>query len=374
MSYNNNEKFYCPECGKKKLVVDHQYHGNGYHRVYRCTYNEPPSTWRGRRNWNSEENPPCKLVIKSPLDKNGNGRDAEIEDYGLANPLSALSNARVPQIQQWLLTNDSDVRKKGIEVLYEGTMLDLVRRTDGCGLGVAIYWRSATWDASCAKNPLHRDNDALRAESSGYLDFQGMRLNYLFTGHPVIWQKGEVLQDAVFKGKTLGKKLKAKLISFAKGVEANYDKLLTKAKSEHDRWNAEAKNFREKLDAVWPKYAARYGHRPPVYIDHYCGETATAKVSLAKVTATQAVEIERVLGIKIKVDFSLGDHGREVTPETAVRLSELILQDPGVSRAPKFNVNPFVYGDWRKPTRRVTLDEAVALMVIVFNPSMMEAA
>lgn len=355
----SEQKFYCPKCGKKKLVSAYGYVGDGYHRYWRCEHNMEPKSWRGRRDWDKEKNPPCGLEIKVP------GRNAEIDDYGTV--IDKMANIAVPQIQQWLLKHDSDVRKKGIEVLYEGEFLDLVRRTDAGhgGLGVAIYWRAATWDRDPdIHNPTAIENDALRAESSQHITFRGFNVAYLFDGHSVIWQKGEDQHDAVFKGKTLGKKLKAKLVSFAQAVEANYEKLLAKAKSESARWVEEKKAFKHAIEQV----ALADGRgRFPVRVDHYCGETQTAKVRLDMVTAEQAIQVKKILGVDIQLEMSFGNLHKRVSPETAVRLSALLKEDPKVKDI-RFNIEEFVYGGWRSDTRRVTLDEALALSKVFVKP------
>lgn len=338
--------YYCPKCGHKKLVSDHDYSGHGYYRVWVCLHNVPP----GRRRYSSEPKkplgPPCGLKIKV------DGRDAGIDDYD--DILAKLATINVPQVQQWMLQHQRNIHKKGLEVLYEGPLVDLVRCNDGDGVGVGLWWRGATWDTGAGlTNPIEGSNNALRSEAAQYVMFRGLSCSTLFARNGAdIWEPGGD-DAAVFKGKTLGKKLKERLVRFTVALERELPELIRRCKEERQRWLDEQARYEEALNL--------YGRYGGVTLSHYCGETKLGRVNVRQVRPAEAKAIEALLGIEIELN-SLSVHPVVVSVDKAIEIEKIV----GTNLA--FDVSRYfgaTYSSGQRTERRLTQAQAVELIKIL---------
>lgn len=340
-----SDNYYCPKCGKKKLQKERSWDRNhrAYFTTWRCYHNAGGRTWRAKK----PDGPRCDVEIKV------DGRDAEIDDWD--NLLGKMSMISVPQIQQWLLKNESDCHKRGMEVIYEGEIASLVRRRDGDGVGVGLYWNRDTWDTDPdVINPMSTSYDALRWESAQYLSFEGFNLRYLFTHRGVnLWAAGEDQDDAVFKGKSVGKRLKAKLCAFAQRLEKAIPSLLEKAQVESARWVSEKGHFERCLKSAFDG-VEHFG------ITHYCGERQTAQINLRYLSVEGMLEANTLLNLDMKVGVQIGQHSDSVKPEVAIRFQEVLGIDVG-----RQNISEHFQGAWRTPGRRINLDEGIRLAKIV---------
>lgn len=337
----DGDTYYCPKCGKKKLIAQRSWSSGGYFRWWKCMFNQPGRTWRSKK----PDGPPCELEIRVE------GRDAEIDDWD--SVLGKLAQINVPQVQQWLLKHDRDVHKRGLEVLYEGTIVDLVRRRDARGVGVALYWRADTWDTDeDVINPMSSDYDALRTESAQYIDFKGFNVQYLFAENgQTIWSPNEEPETAVFKGKSVGKRLGKKLVEFTKALEVSIAGLLKKATSEQARWNSEQVAFKAALEGICD--------RRLVSLSHYNGNDGTGQIAVGMATPQQVVEINRQLGKSIKLSVEIGTFSKRLEPEKVVELTAIL------GKTPTYNISTIFAGSWRSPAERLTLDQAKTLARIM---------
>lgn len=280
-TYEGVVKRYCPQCGHKTLRQGRMHR----HIFWACTYNMQPRTWRGEKH----NRKPCDLVIAC------DDRDATIDDYG--GVLGLMSQIHVPQIKQWLLKKDETIHARGMEVIYEGPIFDVVRRRNDNGVGAGLYWRRQTHDQE--NTDLFDPNIDMfwfaRSEASHYVKFRGFAASYLFgKGKYVeLWQQDEKEEDAVFKGKRCGKRMQAKIVEFCKAFEVAIPDILKECKSETDRWAAERKAFEKALvDHVAPAKCR-------MSMQHYCGERRTASFSFPSVRPSTAALIEDLTKIEI---------------------------------------------------------------------------
>jgi hypothetical protein len=347
---DKTETYYCPKCGKKKLVADHEWStspdgNNGYFKVWKCLHNVPPR--RRRYGYTPKKlGPPCGLKIQVE------GRNAEIDDYD--DILGKLAMIDVPQIQQYLLKEDRTVHKRGIEVIYEGTMVDLVRRRDGDGVGVGLYWKGATYDEDPdTVNPLDSGYHNLRTEAAQHVMFMGHGVGFLFhqNGHN-IWEPGSV--TTAFQGKSVGKRMKEKMVRWAASLENEFTSLVARCESEHARWLRERAEFDQQLRNT-------LGHdHSAVSVRHYCGHRRTAEVTVRPVTAHQALEIANLLGLNIELPVLA--QGPKLTPAKAIEIQALV-----PARTMRFDLNRehFTGGYYNSTPTRLTQSQAVALARIV---------
>jgi hypothetical protein len=345
----SDKTYYCPKCGMKKLVRDSDYVVDSWCRIYRCTHNEEPKSWRGRQNYDAAKTPPCGLVIKG-YNEDGSGRDATIDDFDQAHPLEGLSYAVVPEIQKWLLRHDHNVRKKSVDVVYEGQWIDAVRRSEGDGIGIELYWKRHTYEKDDQQliDPLHYAFDALRSEAANHIEFQGFALSHLFTRHPVIWTKGESEDQAVFKDKSCGKRLREKVAALVDAMEDNFVELVASARREVARWKQEREAYEAALfDAAGDRITVR----------HYSGETLNATLAMDRVTPREVDRINNEFGLNIKLGATLGNcHSLE-----PLKLQELV--DMIGAKEPIFDINRELKMEerWNDQARRWSLNEALRL-------------
>jgi len=340
----SKDTYYCPKCGKKKLKAESSYRSD-YNRIWKCWHNVPPT----RRRYGSTPKklgPPCGLIIKVE------DRDAEIDDYD--DVLGKLAMIDVPQIQQYLLKEDRDVHKRGIEVIYEGTMVDLVRRRDSGGVGVALYWKAATYEQEVPDviNPFSSAYGALRSEAANHVMFRGRGVGHLFHNNGYeIWDKDN--ESLPFTGKDVGKRMRADMVSWADALEKGFDLLATRCKNEAWRWDEEQRRFEQTLRNTLPSTDQHL-----VRLQHYSGASQTAKLAVAAVTARQALEISKLLDRP--VELQVLSQGPPVSPEKAIEIQSL------VSQTMTFDLNrDHFQASYGKTLHRFTIDEAVALARIM---------
>lgn len=336
--------YYCPKCGKKKLRKEYGYQYGHYGFV--CDHNAEPKSWRGRRNYDAEKTPPCGLTIFRK------DRDARIDDYDEQNPLVGMSNIMVPMIQKWLLRNDTNVRKKTIDVVYEGAMLDLVRRSIGDGTAVQIYWKRHTYERDDAeiKDPTAYEYQALRHEAAEFISFEGFDVRSLFGRDATVWDKGSGTN--VFTEKSVGKRLKKKLVAFGQKLEAEFDSIVELARREKTRWETEQKALEGAIGIhVSPRRLS---------VRHYSGQTKTAALTMNHVSPTEVAAINEEFGMNIRLRITIGE-SVSLAPLTVKKLADM------VGKSPMFNISDDMnmHDRWNGVTRRWTPADAVRLAKIL---------
>jgi len=331
-------KFYCPKCGKKQLIESNKWTDGCYWRVWKCLHNQ-----QGRYSYRSstkEKGPPCDLIIEAE------GRHATIDDYG--GILGKLSKINIPQIQQWLLENDQDVHKRGMDVLYQGPLVDVVRRRNRHGVGVALYWRARTWDEdSDALDPFDNgEADALRSRAANFVEHGGLPIGGLFARNGMdVWRKD--YHDTIFKDRPYGKGLKKDIVAWAASLEAALPGLIATCESEDQRWTQEGTQFSSSIRQL----VMRTG-QGGFQMHDYCGNTKTALMHTGYVSARAALEIGQALGISFRLAIlSVSPH--YATPEEAIKIEEVLGRKMTIS----------VSSDLRY--RRFTFDEAVEVAKIL---------
>jgi hypothetical protein len=330
------DKFYCPKCGKKQLIEDHEWTRGGYFRTWKCLHNQPTR----RRYYSKATAPkgdPCGLVIKVE------GRNAEIDDYG--GVLGKLAQVNVPQIQQWLLKYDQDVHKRGLEILYQGPLVDVVRRRDKSGVGVGLYWRGRTWDEDPdILNPLNAPS--LRARAASYVTHRGHAIGGLFNRNGTnVWHKDD--DSRIFGARSYGKKLKADIVAWATSLEQALPGIIATCKSEDERWTIEQTQFSSTVRQL-VMHSGQGGFR----LADYSGHTKTALMQMPPISPQAALKIGQALGVSFRLAL-LSVNPHYVTPEEAIKIEAVLDRKIVVS----------ISGDLRR--RRFTLDEATEVAKIL---------
>lgn len=338
--------YYCPKCGRKTLCEGRRYQQGGEsitkHRFYACAYNRERNGSRSRR----PAGPPCGAIIEVT------DRNAEISDYG--DVLAKMAKIGVSPIQQWLLENDREVSKRGMEVLYEGVILDVVRRHHNkTGVGVALYWKGQTYEREeSTLDPIDSFHSALRSEAANYVSFGTTSAKELFRDNGVeIWNKDNA--SLPFSG-GLGKKLKEKIVQFAARLERTLPRLFEECQAERRRWEIERGAFKDAIAAITDEDTFE--------VRHYSGETHTIFPVMRHVRPAEALKIAQFLGTEIKL--SVLHQGRNVTPEMAIKIEQLTEQEF------TFNINHLFRLNWNeekegKKARRLYLDEAITIAKIL---------
>jgi len=336
--------YYCPKCGRKKLCSGRRWQEIGQHDrydFYGCTYNRPGKTYRAKM----PSGPPCGLIIEIA------DRDATLDDYN--DVLGRLAQINVPEIQQWLLKNKTNINKRGMEVLYEGTLVDVIRRRDSAGVGVALYWRAETWDDDPdTLNPFSTINGALRSNAAHYVMFRGTPVGPQFqTNGTDVWASGNDAQ--VFTG-ALGKKLKAKIVEWAAALEKELPSLIEQCRAEDARWKAEEAHLKSAIGEI-----VSSGH---FHISDYRGNTKTGGIWLRSVSPEEALSISRALNCEFKLN-ALVVAPHSVSIEKAIELGK-VMAPTKLSFDINFLFKPY-YSRRDVPQRRLNLDEAVAVVKIL---------
>ena len=292
MSRERPDHFYCPECGNKTLVEDRDWQraANGrdhdYYRTWKCRHNHGSKEIQRRidANWiyprteramqeamnKVAARPPCNCVITAQ------GRDAEISDYGTI--LDKLANAD-NEFKNWLLGADPTVHKKGFEILYQTDFMRVVRLRDKEGVGVWVYWEA------------DRDSDqilgrsALEHQCALHIKFRDLSLRAIFLDSRfALWRKGH--DNTLFSGKSLGKRMKAKIVEWATEFEAAFPSLLQEARNQKRRWEGEESLLRSELRSISHDLVVR----------SYDGHHTNCLVQLLRpVTPEQAKEIAGII-------------------------------------------------------------------------------
>jgi len=262
------DRFYCPRCGQKKLekVYARVKRPNGqssWHYTLVCSHNSRPKTWRGRQNYDPDKTPPCGLVIEVP------GRDATLDDYD--NVLYQVSAAALPEIQRYLFRQGESIHKRGFEVLYEGTLIDVVRVRHDSHDGVVVlgYWHGNTWD----KSKSSPDTLSKHHEAGSYIKVptpdhpEGVALQDIILNPAIkLWHKDK---DYLFTG-SYGLKLKNRIINWVKRLETQWETLHATHINETNRWDREEKEFQHALDKAKGTVS--------LHIRHYSGANYTARL------------------------------------------------------------------------------------------------
>jgi len=257
------DKFYCPKCGKKELTRSWD-----KNRTWKCQYNAP-STRPWRSGAKVVAGPACGLVISHP------DRHAKISDYHSVLDLIVRDGEA---IKHHLLENNANVRKRGLEIMYAGELLDLVRLRDNEGVGAYIYFK-AHWDGTVGGVPCQLTGGASRHIKFRDHTVESLSRVYRFC----LWAKKETYhpqRGAPFKGK-LTAKMRIAIVEWAAALDRAWPQLAAKATSEHDRWVSESKALQAELRFE--------GKGPCVQVKLYNGETKTVSIDVhGAITPDQA--------------------------------------------------------------------------------------
>lgn len=341
-------KRYCPQCGHKTLRKGERYMGQYPNRrtrtIWACTHNMQPRTYRGEKH----SRKPCDLVLAF------DDRDAKIEDYG--GVLGQMSRIHIPPIQSYLLEKRSDVNARGMKILYEGPLFDVVRRRNTeSGVGVGLYWKAATYgeDEDDLFDPRNGAFDFARSEAAHYVMYRGFQAAYLLDRDICVelWQQGEDEEKAVFKGARCGKRMEKEIIDFCKAFEVDIPKILGEARDEDNRWKRERQEFKRTM-----ANAVGGSSNLKVSLVHYCGERKTATFDFPSVRPStaaliqdlteiplslsglsnatrhqisfdEAQKIERLLGVQYRVSLRALSYHKRFNIDMAVDLAKLIAED-----------------------------------------------
>lgn len=283
------ERYYCPKCGNKTLVAatSWQRDSTGGHksfRVWQCRHNSGSKDLQRRldNGWLYNDAsiaraknkvaacPPCNCEIQAQ------GRDAEISDYGtILDKIVRADN----NFKDWLLETDHHIHKKGFEVIHQTDFMTVVRLRDQQGVGVWVYWEA------------DRDSDqllgrsALQHQCALYVRFRGVSLRAIFYDRRfALWKKDS--DTMLFSGKSLGKRMKAKIVEWATAFEAEFPKLLQETRNQKGRWEGEEAELKSELRSITNE----------LVVNTYDGELATCRIALSRgVTPQQAKEIARII-------------------------------------------------------------------------------
>ena len=314
-SMSKDKKYYCPKCGKKKLIQKRASVAGGFWNVWICEAGKPPDNPR----WEKNYGPICGLRIQVV------GRNAKISDYD--DPLGKLAQVAVPSVQQWMLESQPTIAKRGIEVLYEGPLLDVVRRSEEGKLGVGLYWRAQTWDPSSV-NPF--TYMCLSTESANHVFFENIAVRTIFeqgNGFDV-WRKDS--ESHIFTG-NLGKKLKKGIVGFAQRLEKALPELITKCDAEFNRWQREKQELVSTLNNI--KGITSDG----VTVRHYNGHTKTAKVVFRRVTPEEALEVSEIITpVELTLPM-LSTSPFDVTPQQAIDICKITGEQATFEIAPYYS-------------------------------------
>lgn len=270
------ERFYCPQCGKKTLEADSKYDHSSYeyHKVWVCKNQQSKATMKlaafetledvlddgyyygtqaqkeaeASKKWEAAKakvakTPPCDLVIEKE------GEDAEIADFGCV--LDKLARTGEP-IRYYLMEKNTNIHRKGFEVLHSTDVVDVVRLRDDRGVAVYLYWKM-NWEPDY--DGITWNQNVLTFTSSSYLSFQDHPLPTLFRQQRLLlWTKDKEknsyhMKHALFDG-SLTQKTRAKIIAFAKALEAALPQLKDRAMEAKNAWMAWGQNATQEIAAV----------------------------------------------------------------------------------------------------------------------------
>ena len=286
---NTTTKYYCPKCERKTLVRDSDYNHTTrrYQQGWVCT-NQPPKQYSaiialltdGDPNGELDSYEPyfsyearhggygaeekAKMVVaraaevakvKAYMEKRPAcdckifhvSRDATIQDY-CPTVLDRMVRGG-EAVKHHIFENDSDVHRKGFEVLYSSEDMDLVRMRDDHGVAVWLYWK-CSWDPDRSKSEIKWD--ALQHEAANYIKHGDLKVSAIFANAAryAVWTKPVKeserhyrLRNVPFTG-SLGKRKKAELVAWAKDLEANlkgYESAAVLAEADWRAWGIQLK-------------------------------------------------------------------------------------------------------------------------------------
>ena len=291
------DKFYCPKCGKKALIKVQRYsHTNGgWQRGYECK-NQIPRKYSQLLNdgfyWSRRElqaaqraeaeayvqkHPECDCKIYVE------GRDAEIADFGCVLDLMIRTD---PPIKYHLLEKNSNIQKRGFEVIHSTETLDLVRLNDKYGVAIWLYWKYK-WDPDHTQDEI--DWRSLTHEAAAFITHRDTSLRSIFsqTSRYPVWTKpgtvserSSCLRHVPFSG-NLGKRKRAEIIEWTKALEANLAAYQEQAAAAVNEWTT----WGEQLTSA-------VAHETKIHISRFNGKSKRARISING-DLTQA-QIERI--------------------------------------------------------------------------------
>lgn len=276
-------KFYCPKCSKKQLERGYE---NGFF-VWKCKYNAPSTKpWRRGAKVLKEDQIPCGLVITHPH------RHAEISDYK-ADILDRMAAAKPGDVlKSHLLATIPSIQRRGLEVLFAGELVELVRLNDDEGIGAYIYIKE-NWENGGAEKTL-----ALTSRAARLIKFRDVDLYTIAHGRRFcLWALKETYysqRHAPYKGK-LTAKMKRDLVAWAAALDHDLPELKSRAIVDDRRWTAEERILRQEIAELRDDVKGPY-----VQIEGYDGavQKATIKVH-GHLSADQVRAIADIVAPKV---------------------------------------------------------------------------
>ena len=303
------KKFYCPKCSKKTLVRDSNYDSQTqtWSRGWKCN-NQPPirtinvvesEVYYDEAQWDSDKaavqlaeceayikkHPPCDCTIFVP------GKDAEIIDYH--NILDLLIRPG-DAIRHHLFEKNSNVHRKGFEVLHSTDDVDVVRHRDNNGVAVWLYWK-CMWDPD--RSPKEINWEPLQHQAAAFIEHEGVSTRSIFTrgGRYALWTKpvqgherSHIFRNVPFCG-GLGKRKTAEIISWVEKLEANLRAYEREAAAAVEKWEAWGQQLRRAVSSKSSK----------VHISGWNARSELVTISIhAQLTQEQVEAIAEILRTK----------------------------------------------------------------------------
>lgn len=318
MAYKK-DRYYCPKCNHKTLVQDYEWcvSSQSWHRTWKCLFNKPTRRRSYGQPPKKEKGPPCGCHIQTP------GRDAEITDF--TNPVDRLAQEMDNEpIINYLLRENHNIRRKGLEVIYAGKLAWAVRKTGSHGPEVTLYWRARTTDKDCGlldpTNDGHRTRALFHNAAKG-LSYRGEFLVTILNHQNCrLWIKNDEY-EGVFEG-NLTKKLKAEIAEWVRSFEELVEPLLNRAMELKTRWEAMEAKLDEDLKDTGVKFHNYNVFKNEVHIN-------IRHVTPAEASALQAVWPVKITTGLINCYFKRPNRDYtsscfHTTPEQAAAVAELL--------------------------------------------------
>jgi hypothetical protein len=254
----------------------------------------------------------CDLTIEHP------DRDAEISDYyGVLGQLAQLEPEEL--ITNYFMQNEKKIYQKGFEILFIGDISFVVRhRHKDYGVCVALYWKANTidMDVDGELDPIQErhlfDHDA--ATETNYRDrhLKGIISHSAYAHMTMLWSKDRGIFKA--KGKC-NAALKAHIIEWAAGLDAELPGLIETARDEVKAWSnaeSELKGYIKgtRIKSVWS-------------YNHY--RNKAVKVSFKGLSIKQCRQLDKILPEPLEIQLINDKDGLGfVTTEQADQVRKLL--------------------------------------------------